>query len=125
MAALAVGDWTVTINKTVIKGGQRENHCTLVIGDGSDTYPTAGIPFPVAATLGMQRYVDAVIIIDSALNAATTTAYVYGWDKTNNKMKMYVSKDPGDAGGADIVLQEVGSAVTPAASTLEVIVQGY
>lgn len=125
MAALTASSWTVTINKTLIKAGQRETHCTLAVGDGSDTYPTAGIPMPSAATLGMQRNIDNVIVVDSALDAATTTAYVYGWDKTNAKMKMYVSKDPAATGGADVVLQEVGSSIAPAASTLEVIVQGW
>ncbi len=124
MTALAVGDWTVVINKTTIKGGQRETRCTLTYGDGSLTYPAGGVPFPVAATLGMQRNVDSVFIIDSALDAAVTTAHVYGWDKTNNKLKVYLSIDPADTGGADVVLQEDGGAAI-AASTLEVVVQGW
>ena len=125
MAALAVGDWTVTVNKTRIKGGQRENECTLTIGDGSDTYPTAGIPFPTRETLGMIERIDSVIIVDSALDAGTTTAYVWEWDKTNSTLKGYVSKDPADGGGADIVLQEIASSVALAASTFEIIAYGW
>ncbi len=118
MTALAVGDWTTTINKTIIKGGQRETHCTLTYGDGSLTYPTAGIPFPTAAQLGMQRNVDAVYIVDSALDAATTTAHVYGWDKSNNLLKIYLG-----GGAATILAEDGGNAI--AATTLEVVVQGW
>lgn len=35
--------------------------------------------------------------------------YVPTWDRTNGKVKLFIGKDPGNAGGADIVLQEVGS----------------
>ena len=99
MAALTVTDWTVTVNKSRVAGGQRINDVTLKYGDGALTYTTAGIPFPTRETLGMVDHVDNVVIVDSALDAATTTAYVYGWDKTNNTLKVYVSIDPADAGG--------------------------
>ena len=123
MTALAVSDWTVVINKTLIKAGQRETHCTLTYGDGALTYPTAGIPLPTAATLGMQRNIDNLIIVDSALNAATTTAYMYEWDKSNHLLKIYVDEDP--AGVATAPFVEAATGVTPAASTLEIIVQGW
>ncbi len=122
MTALAVSDWTVVINKTVIKGGQRETHCTLTYGDGALTYPTAGIALPTAATLGMQRNIDNIIIVDSALDAATTTAYIYEWDKTNHLLKIYIDEDPA---GTDAAMVEGSTSLAPAASTLELIVQGW
>ena len=70
MTALAVSDWTVVINKTLIKAGQRETHCTLTYGDGSLTYPTAGIPMPTAATLGMHRFIDNIVIVYNCCNGS-------------------------------------------------------
>lgn len=49
--------------------------------------------------------------------------YVPRWDKTNNKVMLYIGKDPGNAGGADIVLQEVG-AVDVSATTFRFRAEG-
>ncbi len=122
MAALTAASFTTTINKTLIKGGQRETQVTLAYGDGADTYPTAGIPLPTAATLGMQRNIDNLFIMDTALDAATTTEYLYGYDKTNHLLKMYIDEDPA---GADAAFVEASTSLAPAASTLEIVVQGW
>ncbi len=122
MVALAVGDWTVTINKTLIKGGQRETHCTLEYGDGALTYPTAGIAMPTAATLGMHRFVDNIVVISASLDAATTTTYEYKYDKVNHLLQVFIDEDPA---GADAAFVEASTSLAPAASTLQLVVTGW
>jgi hypothetical protein len=122
MTAIAVSDWTVVINKTLIKGGQRENQCTLTYGDGALTYPTAGIPMPTVSSLGMQRHIDSIHIVSSGLDAATTTAYRYQYDKTNHLLQIFIDEDPA---GTDAAFVEGSSSLAPAASTLKIVVTGY
>lgn len=52
-----------------------------------------------------------VSITDVRIDSAS--GYVARWDSapgvTSGKVMLYVGKDPGNAGGADVVLQEVGT----------------
>lgn len=41
--------------------------------------------------------------------AESASGYVFSYDYTNKKLLAYVTKDPGDTGGANVVLQEAGA----------------
>ncbi len=123
MAVLSASSWTVTINKTRQFGGRRQTDVTLAYGDGADTYPTAGIPMPTVAQLGMKDHIDSVIIVSASLDAATTTSYQYQYDKTNHTMQIFCDEDPVAVNLA--AFPEMVNTGAPAASTLEVTVTGW
>lgn len=50
--------------------------------------------------------------------------YVPRWDKTNGKVMVYVTKDPGAVGGADVVMQELANAVDISATSFRFKVEG-
>lgn len=86
MADLAVGDITVTIERRTIAGKTRRNRVKLVFGDGSKTYPSGGIPMPVAGNLGMKRNVDFLTVFDE--NDAS--GIIWKYDAANHKLRGYV-----------------------------------
>lgn len=73
MASLAASDITTTVISTRnIASRQKENLVKLVFGDAALTYPSGGIPFPSAASLGLKsplRYLFPVM--DRNLTTAT------------------------------------------------------
>lgn len=85
MADLTVASWTVTVEKKTIRGKQKDHRVKLVVGDGTDTYPTGGIPMPVAGTLGFVRFIDHVQIID----ASDADGLMYKIDQANNKLRIW------------------------------------
>lgn len=86
MADLVVGDVTVTIERRSIEGKTRRNRIKLTFGDGVDTYPSGGVPMPVAGNLGMKRNVDFLTVFDE--NDASGIMWKY--DKDNHKLRGYV-----------------------------------
>jgi hypothetical protein len=85
MPALAVSDWTTTVGTSRIYGRKKEISLTLVIGDGVKTYPSGGIPMPVYSTCGLKRNIDDILFVDTA----NANGYVYKYDKTNHKLRIY------------------------------------
>lgn len=66
-----------------------------------NTYAATGIAV-TPGTFGLN-----VTILD--LNIEPANGYIPRYDKTNKKVMVYLQKDPGAAGGADIPLPEAGS----------------
>ncbi len=73
------------------------------------SYPTGGEAM-TAANFGLDQILTVF--------AQSMGGYVFSWDSTNSKLLAYRSKDPGDAGGADIVLQQVANATDLSGVTL-------
>lgn len=94
----------VTITRD-IPIGQTEHlyHGTIAM---DSSYPTGGEAIDVS---GNEKF--EVLIPDSA------NGYVFRFDAPNQKLLAYRTKDPGDAGGADIVLQQVANATDLSAVT--------
>ena len=124
MTALASTDVTVTVNsrdKDIGHGALSKfmGIATIAFGDGALTYPTGGVPLPAIGRFGLQRQVDIGLV-----EPPYGDGYVYKYDRTNHKIVMYQQKDPADTGGADIALPELGTGVTPAATTLKMLFVG-
>ena len=71
------------------------------------SYPTGGYAV-TPSTFGLRK----ITHIDPG--GITTGGYGVSWDKTNSKLKLFRTKDPAAAGGADIVMQEVANATNVA-----------
>ncbi|MDI6854400.1 MAG: hypothetical protein QME75_12445 [Deltaproteobacteria bacterium] len=91
------------------------NLVTIAFGDGSKTYPSGGIPLPDKGRFGMLQAILAMIFMQTA------DGYVYGYDKTNHKLRIFFCDYDALADGP---LAEVGTSHAPAATTLEVLVLG-
>lgn len=85
------GDWLISV------GNRKESVGTITF----DSAYVSGGESLTAANVGLQK-------IEHISFNQGEDGYVFEYDYTNSKVKAYVTKDPGDAGGADIVLQEAG-----------------
>lgn len=95
MADIVSTDLTVTQVSSVIVGRTRRNELTLVFGNGTLTYPANGIPLTLAQ-LGLKRDIKALHIVDPS----NADGYVYKWDKSNNKIRVYTQGVVVGAAGA-------------------------
>lgn len=82
--------------------------CTITSIDFDSSYPTGGEAL-TAANLGLSK-VEFVSI-------QSKDGYVFNYDYTNSKVLVYITKDPADTGGADVVLQQVGDTTNLSALT--------
>jgi hypothetical protein len=89
---------TIVAEEDIGDLGQGE-HLYLVAVAFDSSYPTGGEALDLAANRNLKR-----LILQS------TAGYVFSWDQANQKIKVYITKDPGNAGGADVVLQQVANA---------------
>ena len=96
MADLTAADITVTVQARNIEGAHKRNRVKLVFGDGAKTYPTGGVPLPSAATLGMVRNLDYVVLFD----ADDAQGIVWKYDKDNSKLRAYIQGLDLSAAGA-------------------------
>lgn len=117
MAALTSADITITVTERWQEGRKRHAIGTLAIA-GTNTYPTAGIPMPAIGKFGMQRQLD---VLDVTGSAGNTTEFMYGYDKTNNKLQLY-SEEVVAAGGP---LLEALSSEVPGARTVRFHAVGF
>lgn len=109
MTALASSDVTVSINPADrnILGRIKMNSGTIAFGDGALTYPFGGIEMPAIGSFGMNKEMTNLQILDSV------DGYIYKYDQTNRKIKMYAPAPP-------IVYEEVHTVpATPFAITLD------
>lgn len=90
MAAIAVTDWTLTVQNEYILNKHRRTGCKLVLsGTKALTYPSSGgIPLPT--TLGMRRNISNVILIDVAVAPSVNQA-MWLYDKDNHCLRGYWS----------------------------------
>lgn len=82
----------------------------------STSYPTGGEPFDATGNTRFSKVLTGA--------GVASGGYVTAFDKATQKLKIYRSKDPAAAGGADIPLQEVANAVDLSAVTFEFIALG-
>lgn len=89
---------------------------TITFGDGVSTYPSGGIPVAYA-TLGFRNTIKSLELVDDS----SGDGYVYKYDYTNKKIRIYQADYTATAAG---VLTEISTSATPAATTLVVIAEG-
>lgn len=85
MASLANTDITCTILARSWYGKQRQNLVKLVFGDGALTYPSGGVAFPSAASLGLKSPLKFLQVLDDTGSLAAS------WmpDYANSKLRGY------------------------------------
>lgn len=119
MADIAAGDVTYTLVKQRKEdSGNKVINLTVAFGNGTLTYPSGGIPL-TAAKMGCPNQ-----IISCMLNSpASSNGFVYKYDLTNNKLRIYQGDNDNAADAALIEL--VAATATPAAATLALQVTGW
>lgn len=95
---------TVTLENTVEIGGSVKLYSGTIALDAS--YPTGGETIDVS---GNERF--------DTLITSSTSGYVFSFVPSSQKLLAYVTKDPGDAGGANVVLQQVADTTDLSAVT--------
>lgn len=98
------------VKRTLMANKRR--HQALITFDSS--YTTGGMSL-TARNLGMFKVEN--------LRADPQSGYVFAYDATNKKVLAYRTKDPANAGGADIVMQEVANAVN--LSAISTVVEAF
>jgi len=84
--------------------GQNELQFKLSYGNGTDTYPTGGIPLALGS-LGLRNYCDSLVVSGQD----TLDGYLYKFDR--NDLKIAIYQDP--AGSTAGQFTELGAAATP------------
>lgn len=118
MAALTADDVNITIVPEDVDFThqlRKMNVVSITFGDGSKTYPTGGVPLPDKARFGTGKDIRFMSI------AQPLNGYVYAYDRTNHKLKIFYCDYDASSDGA---LIEVPSTHAPAATTLEALVLG-
>jgi hypothetical protein len=92
--------------------GQNELQFKISYGNGTDTYPTGGIPLALGS-LGLRNYCDSLVIAGQD----APDGYMYKFDRNALKIMLFIE---GDAGS---VMVEEGNTATPQGE-LFVIVRG-
>jgi hypothetical protein len=118
MAALTAASFTTVVSLRGRTAKRKMHRGTLTFGNGTDTYPTAGIPLPTRDKFGFTRVIEELIITG---NNARTDDYVYRYNKAANKLLMY-EEEAAAAGGP---LLECDVAEAPTARTLNYIAYGW
>lgn len=96
MVALASTDVTVTVERRAIEGKTMRNRVSVAFGNGTLTYPSGGVPMPAFDKFGLRRNLDFLTIFEDA----SGNGYVYKYDKTNNKLRIYVQGYDHGTGGS-------------------------
>lgn len=91
---------------------------TVTFGNGVLTYPAGGVPLD-KNKLGCPTQIDELTVID----AASANGFIYKYDLTNNKLRIFQG-DNDNAGDAALI-ELIGAAAAPAAATLKVKVLGW
>lgn len=120
MADIAANNVTYTLQAGTEKRiqGKYEAQFSIAFGNGSLTYPTGGVPL-AKASLGCPNSLEELVLLDPA----NANGFVYKWDKTNNKLRIYQGDNDGASDGALVEL--AGGSATPAAATLIAKVRGW
>ena len=121
MADIAAGDLTYTVSQRRKVNGspsRYENKVTIAFGNATLTYPSGGIPL-TKASLGLPNVIDSLLFIDEA----NADGFVYKYDATNAKIRIYQGDNNNASDSALIEL--VAATAAPAATTLIVRATGY
>jgi hypothetical protein len=106
---------------TVEQAGDLGDNTYFAIGTikGDNSYATGGYAVGAGAISGQGVKIERVAYLN-----ATGSGYVSDFDLTNQKVKFRINKDPGAAGGADVVLPEVGNTTDLSAVTIPFVAFG-
>lgn len=121
MADLAASDVTYTLQtgRSELTGGSKQKHVySIAFGDGTDTYPSGGVPL-TKAKLGLPTIIEALNFVED--NAGD--GYIYKFDESAEKIRIYTADYDATADGPLIELSGGSSAV--AATTLIIEVTGW
>jgi len=94
--------------------GQNELQFKITYGDGTDTYPSGGIPLALGS-LGLRNYCDSLVFAGQD----APDGYVYKFDR--NDLKVRIFQDPSGSSAGQMV--ELTTGATPSGE-LFVIVRG-
>lgn len=92
MAALAASDVVYTVtgrsySPSIEDSGVRQKRLKAVFGDGAKTYPSGGVPLSGISSWGFSYTIADIFLVDDS----NSDGYVYKWDFTNNKLRIYYS----------------------------------
>lgn len=121
MADLTAADVTVTVEQRQIVGKQKRNRVKIVFGNGTLTYPAAGVPMPAAEKFGMVRNLEYLTVFDHD----DASGLMFKYDKDNNKLRIYWpsggATNPATAAAeATAILTSGATAVTANAATADI-----
>jgi len=94
-------------------GGLKVHIAEVVVG----TYATGGLAFTAGDF-------EMAAIKFVCFGGPSTGGYIPVWDRANGKLMVFITKDPGAAGGANVVLQEVGNGVDLSAVKFQTLFLG-
>lgn len=118
MAAISSSDVSYSVNlaQGVISDKDKRYDVNISFGDGALTYPSGGIPLD-KGKMGLPNDVQDLLMSD----AMASDGYVYKFDKSNLKIRIY----QGDHNNAsDSPLIELLTSDAPAATVLKCVVIG-
>lgn len=119
MADIAAADVTYALVKQRKEDSSNKVvNLTVTFGNGALTYPSGGIPL-TAAKMGCPNQILSVMLN----SPASSNGFVYKYDLTNNKIRIYQGDNDNVADAPLIEL--VASTATPAAATLALEVTGW
>lgn len=118
MPALAASDVTVVISRRRRDRNRKITEGTIAFGDGSKTYPTAGVPLPAIAKFGFSRVMETFDVF--GVNERTTE-YLTRFGPANKTLLMY-EEEAAAAGGP---LLECDTSEAPAARTYSYRASGW
>jgi hypothetical protein len=111
-ADLVAADVTYTIlDKDKAESGDQLNVVQMVFGDGVDTYPSGGVPL-TKGNMGCPTRIKSLSWVDDA----SANGFVYKYDYTNEKIRIYQGDNDNASDAALIEL--VAATATPASATL-------
>lgn len=89
MAAITAADVAVAVspqNRDIAGAAAFKNMtlASLTFGNGSLTYPTGGVPLPAISAFGLHKAIEF-----AAIEQPPANGFVYKYDKTNHKIKIF------------------------------------
>lgn len=118
MPAISSSDLTYSVNlaQGVISDKDKRYDVDVSFGDGVLTYPVGGIPLD-KAKMGMPNDLQDLLFSD----AMSSAGFIYKFDKTNLKIRIYQGDNANVAAGP---LVELSGSATPAATVLKCVAIG-
>lgn len=117
MPDLTAADVTISLSSRNIEhrpGMLRRVYPDLTFGDGAKTYPTGGVPLPAKEQFGFKKEITFGLVEQGP----TINAYVYKYDRTNHKLRIFQGGSPTNPPTQTALIELAGGSATPAAATL-------
>lgn len=120
MADIAAGDVTYSIDKEFVLADLplRVKRVAITFGDGSDTYPTGGVPLTFSS-MGINNEVVAFLLEE----ADAGNGFVYKFDRSAETIRVYQGDNDNASDGPLVEL--AGGSATPAEATVTALVIGW